>query len=119
MLDAVLNEDLTTLNRIAETLNRATDMGGALNSALAQLVQLMGLESGWITRVKPSSPNDAGREGFSLAAHYNLPPGLAPGLPEVWNRTCRCQDLFREGSLAKAYAEVHCSRLESAPGLVP
>ena len=116
MFEAVLNEDLTTLNRIAEILNRATDVEGALNSALAQLVRLMGLESGWITRVKPSSPKNAGREEFYLAAHHNLPPGLAPGLPEVWNRSCRCQDLFREGSLAEAYTEVHCSRLESAQG---
>ncbi len=116
MIDAVLNEDLTTLNRIAETLNRATDVEGALNSALVHLVRLMGLETGWIARVRPSRRNNAGQEEFSLAAHCNLPPGLAPDLPEVWGRTCRCQDLFREGNLAKAYTEIHCSRIESAKG---
>lgn len=42
-----LSEDLTTLNQIVETLNRAVDMRGALDSALARLVELMGLETGW------------------------------------------------------------------------
>lgn len=116
MLNTTLNEDLTTLNRIAETLNRASDVEKALNSALAHLVRLMGLESGWIARVKASPLRNAGREEFSLVAHYNLPPGLAPDHPEVWNRTCRCQDLFRQGKLAEAYTEIHCSRLESAEG---
>jgi sigma-B regulation protein RsbU (phosphoserine phosphatase) len=116
MIDAGLNEDLTTLNHIAQTLNRATDVKGALDSALAQLVGLMGLETGWISLVKASSLGVSGRQEFFLAAHRNLPPGLAPDRAAVWNRTCRCQDVFRQGDLAQAYAEVHCSRLESAPG---
>ena len=43
-----LVNSFTTLNKIAETLNRSADVATALNSALADLVDLMGLETGWI-----------------------------------------------------------------------
>ena len=45
-MDAV--GDLTTLNRIIETLNQAVDVREVLQAALADVTALMGLETGWI-----------------------------------------------------------------------
>jgi serine phosphatase RsbU (regulator of sigma subunit) len=108
-------EDLTTLNRIAETLNRATDVQGALNTTLAHLVELMGLETGWIFLIDPSKDLRPG-DPFLLAAHHNLPPGIAPEDQLIWGGGCKCQDLCKEGNLAEAYNEVRCTRLASAEG---
>ena len=43
-----LIKKLTALNQIAETLNQTVDVQSALEGALARLVELMGLETGWI-----------------------------------------------------------------------
>lgn len=40
--------DLQTLNDISVALNRSPDVQTALNTSLAKLVDLMGLETGWI-----------------------------------------------------------------------
>lgn len=108
--------DLQTLNRIAESLNRAVDVKSALNNALAQLIDLMGLETGWIfLRDNTAQERWAGR-GYVLAAHRQLPPALAPDNPKAWDKGCDCQTLCRQGRLSEAYNEVHCSRLASAIG---
>jgi serine phosphatase RsbU (regulator of sigma subunit) len=106
-----LIEDLTTLNQIVETLNRAVDVRGALSSALARLVQLMGLETGWIF-----VPEGGAGEAYVLAAHHNLPPGLAVDRADAWATGCKCQRLAAQGQLSAGYNEVHCSRLASASG---
>jgi GAF domain-containing protein len=109
-----LSEDLTTLNQIVETLNRAVDVRGALDSALARLVALMGLETGWIF-VKAPAAQDRGKDaGYVLAAHHNLPPALADA--DVWVGGCKCQRLCDQGRLTEAYNEVRCSRLGGADG---
>ena len=109
--------DLQTLNQISQTLNQATDVQTALNSSLAQLVNLMGMETGWVfVREDAASDRWAGR-GFRLAAHYNLPPALAVTNPEAWDKGCDCQTLCRNGQLSGAYNEVRCSRLGSVSGL--
>jgi len=102
-------EDLRTLNRIAETLNRARDVNSALYTALGTLIPLMGLQTGWISLVDP----DTGQ--FHLAAYVNLPDELSPENTAVWQGTCTCQELARENALDRAYTEVHCSRLASLP----
>ncbi len=116
MHDVIPNEDLTALIRIAQTLNRATDVQSALDSALAHLVELMGLSTGWISLIDRSSSGRKGEDRFTLAAHRNLPPGLNPDHDQVWSPTCKCQDLCRAGRLVEAYTEVRCSRLEAAQG---
>ena len=86
-----LTEDLTTLNQIVETLNRAADVRGALDSALARLIELMGLETGWIF-VKAPTAQDGGEDGgYVLAAHHSLPPALTSD--GVWVGGCKCQNL--------------------------
>ncbi len=114
--EAIQNEDLAALNRIIEALNREVEVAGALNSSLSHLVNLMGLETAWITLANRAPLDQADIESFSLGAHCNLPPGLAPEYPEVWGHTCTCQKLLRDGNLTEAYTEVSCSRLAEVEG---
>jgi serine phosphatase RsbU (regulator of sigma subunit) len=111
-----LTENLETLNRIGETLNRAVDVRGVLNSALAQLVELMGLESGWIFLRDPAAQDRWWGSGYVLAAHHGLPPALDLELAGPWEGGCDCQNLCDQGKLTEAYNEVRCSRLASASG---
>ena len=46
----------------------------------------------------------------------NLPPAIAVGSPEAWNKGCDCQGLCDRGKLTDGYNEVHCSRLGEAQG---
>lgn len=114
--DQDLIKNLTTLNKIAETLNQAVDVRSALESALVRLLELMGLETGWIFLVDPGSQNRWFGKGYSLVAHHNLPPALALDKPRPWKGNCDCQSFCQKGKLTGAYNEVRCSRLLNAPG---
>lgn len=106
--------DLEMLNEIAQVLNQTTDIHQALHISLAKLVELMGLETGWIFLHDPGAQERwAGRE-FVLAAHHNLPPALALHSPKAWDKGCNCQTLCQEGQLEEAYNEIRCSRLADA-----
>src|SRR5688572_29586232 len=109
-------EDLLVLNQISETLNRAVDVKGALKSALAQLVDLIGMKTGWIFVKDPANQNRWGGRGYSLVAVHNLPPAMALENPEAWDGGCDCQGLCNRGELNAAYNEVRCSRLRSVHG---
>ncbi|MCI0576572.1 MAG: SpoIIE family protein phosphatase [Chloroflexi bacterium] len=108
--------DLITLNQIAETLNRAADVRGALNDALARLVELMGLDAGWIFISDENDRDLWAGKGYRLAASYNLPPAMALDSPQAWNKGCDCQGLCNKGQLNEAYNEVRCSRLAGVEG---
>lgn len=100
--------DLTTLNALAQTLNQSLDLRSALEGALAHIIELMGLRSGWIFL-----QGDAGE--FALAARHDLPPALGyPG--PAWAGACHCQELCLASRLDKAVNLVRCSRLRSAVG---
>ncbi|MFN8457603.1 MAG: GAF domain-containing SpoIIE family protein phosphatase [Anaerolineae bacterium] len=114
--DHDLIKNLTMLNKIAETLNQAVDVGSALNSALVRLLELMGLETGWIFLVDSGSQNRWFGKGYTLVAHHNLPPALALDKSRPWKGNCDCQSFCQKGKLAGAYNEVRCSRLLTAPG---
>ena len=111
-----ITEDLITLNQIVETLNRAVDVRGALDSALARLVELMGLEAGLIFIKNPTIQSNGEGDGYILAAHHNLPPALALDSPDAWMGTCECQRLCSQGQLSQAYNVVGCSRLAAVGG---
>lgn len=103
------NRQLTLLNDIAETLNRSFDLEEALTEAMARVVELLALQTGWVFLT-----DDAGRS-FRLAAHHDLPPALAyPG--PAWRGGCDCQWLFQAGRLEEAVNIVECSRLRGASG---
>lgn len=111
-----LVESLTTLNQIADSLNRAVDVRGALDSALAKLVELMGLETGWIFLRDPSAKSQWFGKGYMLAAHYNLPPAMATHRAGAWKGGCDCQGFCNKGTLNGPYNEVRCSRLAEIQG---
>jgi sigma-B regulation protein RsbU (phosphoserine phosphatase) len=108
-------DNLVALNRIVESLNQAVDVHGGLEQALADLVELMGLQSAWITLQDVPDPGHSATGDWVLAAHHHLPPALAPG-SDAWSGSCRCRELCTGGRLTGAYNEVHCSRLDEAQG---
>jgi sigma-B regulation protein RsbU (phosphoserine phosphatase) len=110
------NEDLKKLGEIAATLNKAADIRGALNESLAHLVELMGLETGWVFLADPAASDLRWGKGYVLGAHHNLPPALSLESKSVWHSGCDCQGLCNKGKLVEAYNEVRCSRLASAEG---
>src|SRR5689334_15080880 len=89
------NRELGILNTIAQALNREVDLDLTLRTALAQVVELLNLHTGWIWLL-----DEATGESY-LAAAQNLPPGLAHA-PERMEGWCYCLDTFREGDLRKA-----------------
>jgi sigma-B regulation protein RsbU (phosphoserine phosphatase) len=108
--------DLQTLNEISLALNQSADVQTALNTSLAQLVALMGLETGWIFVLDADAGDRWGGRGFRLTAHHNLPPAMSVTNPDAWDKDCDCQRLCLEGRLNDAYNEVRCSRLGSVVG---
>lgn len=100
--------ELTTLNALAQTLNRALDLREALDSALAHIVELMELQTGWIFLFNEKSQ-------FVLGARHNLPPAITyPGA--AWEDDCRCQEMCLAGKLDQSVNLVRCSRLRGAVG---
>ncbi len=109
-------QDLVALNQIIETLNRTVDMQSALDNTLARLLEVMGMETGWIFLRDPASQNLWAGRGYALASHKNLPPALALDNPEAWEKGCDCEGFCDKGKLVGAYNEVQCSRLVEASG---
>ncbi len=108
--DALLqrNRELFILNHIAETLNRTSDIQTALDDTLASVVELMGLQTGWIFLL-----DGAGK--LYTAAYHDLPPALEyPGA--AWCGGCSCNSLFKSGELRTAVNIVQCSRLAEVEG---
>jgi serine phosphatase RsbU (regulator of sigma subunit) len=100
--------ELSSVNALAQTLNQASDLREALEAALRYIVELMGLQSGWIFLRDEA-------EGYRLAARRDLPPAITyPG--PAWSGECTCQELCSRGKLNKAVTVVRCSRLRYAVG---
>lgn len=109
-------EDLARLNQIAEALNKAVDVRSALDFALQRVVEVMGLETGWIFLRDDADQDKWAGRGYSLAAHLNLPPALELDRLEPWIGGCDCQGFCNTGKLTEAYNEVRCTRLAEASG---
>ena len=101
------NRELTILNSIAQALNRSVEMDGALQAALAQVAELLGLSTGWIWLLDEET-----NESY-LAAAQNLPRALTKN-PSRMSGSCYCLDTYRDGDLAGAanVNVVTCSRLK-------
>jgi len=108
---AVDTSVLQTLNQILRTLNRTLDIRAGLKAALAQIIQLLGLESGWIFVHNSLYTREEGRDGFDLAAYHNLPVQMDPETSTIWDTGCTCQECFLENKFSEAYNEILCSRL--------
>jgi len=101
------NHELSILNSIAQALNRSLDLDEALNSALAQVADLLELHTGWVWLLK-----EEGDQPY-LAAAQNLPPGLVRR-PQLMEGSCYCLDTYQAGDLEGAanVNVVTCSRLK-------
>ncbi len=101
------NRELTILNRIAEALNRSTDLSQILHTTLELVTELFGLHTGWVWLMRAENGENY------LAAAQNLPAGLA-NHPERMEGTCYCLDTFRAGDLngAANVNVISCSRLK-------
>ena len=100
--------ELIILNRIAEALNREVDVQRALQTALASIVELFNLETGWVFLI------DEETDKFYTAATYGLPPALAEH-PRRMGGTCACIDDYRCGDMqgAENINAITCTRLKN------
>ncbi len=112
---------LQALNRLAEDLNGAASVQTALDAALAAVVEVMGLQTAWISllrdaRSAPETGRAAPPHGFELGAAVGLPPALEADDCAALRRPpeCRCQSLLRAGQLTRPVNVVECSRLGGA-----
>ncbi|MEM7029542.1 MAG: SpoIIE family protein phosphatase [Chloroflexota bacterium] len=107
---------LKNLNHITDTLNRADNVPDVLELVLTRLVDLMGLQTGWIFLRDSNSQNQWYGRGYSLAAYYNLPPAMAPDKPLAWKRECDCAVMCSTGQLNDIFIEVRCRCLSNIRG---
>jgi len=61
------NEELMALNAIASTLSQSLDLGHILNATLDKVLEMLGIDAGWIQLV------GEGEDGGWLVAHRGLP----------------------------------------------
>jgi two-component system NarL family sensor kinase len=109
-------KELATLNQILEVLNKRADFKEALQAALEELVELLGLSTGWVF-VSQVEPGDARQGQLALSVSTGLPPALAAEDRRcLREKSCDCHWLFRQGALDRGVNIVTCSRLESAQG---
>jgi two-component system NarL family sensor kinase len=101
------NHELSVLNSIAEALSREVDLPRALETALAKVAELLGLQTGWVFLL------DEETERSNVAALQNLPPALAKS-PHRMKGSCYCLDEYRAGDLEGAanVSVMVCSRLK-------
>lgn len=104
------NRELSILNSIAQALNRQVDLDESLHTALAQVADLLNLQTGWVWLLRESESTHT--DNSFLAATQNLPPALAQN-PERMAGSCYCLSTFQEGDLEGAanVNVVECSRL--------
>lgn len=102
------HSELLILKEIAELLNNETKMDEMITGVLKKLLQVMGLETGWIFLI--------GEKGsYELAAQENLPPALCyQNLEPMCKGECWCLDRYNDGRLEKATNIIECKRIEDA-----
>jgi len=112
---------LRALNRLAAVTNQASDVQSMLNDSLETLLEVMTLNTAWISLKydsmflnKPDMEPPA--HGFFLAAAHNLPPSLEQSDRIYLRRPpqCNCQKLLSKGRLKRGVNIVECSRLQDA-----
>jgi len=100
---------LELLREIAETINEAYEMEPMLDSVLKKLLDLTGLQTGWIFLLNP------GTRHYRFAADNMLPPALQwEEKKAMKSGTCWCIDRFRDGRLHHAVNILNCKRIEDA-----
>jgi serine phosphatase RsbU (regulator of sigma subunit) len=112
---------LGAINKLAEQLNRSSDMQTILVVALETVVGLMSLRTAWAYLLPEAgsplhSTSPAPLHDFVLAAFQSLPPGLAMDNCYYLCKPndCHCQSLFRAGQLRRAVNIVECTRVQDS-----
>lgn len=97
---------LKLLKEIAELLNKGTEMNVVLSEVLKKLLNVTGMETGWVFLI-----NENGN--YEMAAFENLPPALLINNCEpMCHGGCWCIDRYNDGRLDKATNIIACKRLE-------
>jgi two-component system, NarL family, sensor kinase len=101
------NRELSILNTIAQALNQSVDINQTLQSVLAQVANLLDLQTGWVWLL-----HEEDEMASYLAAAQNLPP-IMTNDPSKIEGSCHCLNTFREGDLdgAANVNVIECSRL--------
>ncbi|WP_377914798.1 GAF domain-containing sensor histidine kinase [Bacillus songklensis] len=100
--------ELRTLKAIAETLNSSNDLYSMLHDVLRELLQITGMETGWVFLI-----DEHGH--YQLAADYRLPEALCISEKKpMCEGDCWCLDRYNDGRLQSAANIIECKRLEDA-----
>jgi two-component system, NarL family, sensor kinase len=112
---------LRALNHLAEQLNRSADIQSALDVTLETLLEVLGLQTGWVflwteAGLTPYLPARPAPHDFVLCAACGLPPGLEQDgqVHLIDPPDCHCQYLLRDGLLRRAVNVVECTRLQDS-----
>lgn len=102
------NRELSILSAIAQALNAEVDLRRALDTALAQTLELFDLQTGWVWL------SDEVTGVSYVAAERHLPPALADHPDRMNGKAyCYCIDEFEDGTLtAENVSIMTCSRLK-------
>ena len=101
------NRALTGLYHVAEGLNHAVSEREVCEMALEHVVEIPGVQAGWISLRE-------GESGFRLAAARNLPPALQT--PGAMEGLCECRRRLLAGELDRVTNILECDRLGKAKG---
>ncbi|MHC0036855.1 GAF domain-containing sensor histidine kinase [Pseudoneobacillus sp. C159] len=102
------HSELLILKEIAELLNTGTNLDEMLVGVLKKLLQVTGMETGWIFLIDEKG-------NHQVAAKENLPPALCyKSLKPLCNGKCWCVDRYNDGRLLKATNIIECKRIEDA-----
>jgi len=100
--------DLQALKEIAETLNGSHDLTPMLDQVLRKLLDVTGLQTGWIFLM-----DDEG--DYRLVADRNLPPALTWGeKTPMCTDSCWCVSKYWNKRLHNAVNIINCKRIEDA-----
>ncbi|PLR78509.1 histidine kinase [Bacillus sp. V3-13] len=101
-------KEIGILKEIAELLNERTETNEVLSEVLKKLLNVTGLETGWIFLIDENGD-------YQLAASESLPPALAH---EQQRRMCYgqcwCVNSYNNRKLKKATNIIECQRIEEA-----
>jgi len=114
-------ERLRALGQIAEQLNSSVDSQTAIESTLRTLLDVMDLETGWVSMLTESHlsivpAGDPPPHGFALIAAYGLPSGLERDDCRFLRQppACYCRNLLAEGHLTRGVNIAECTRLRDS-----
>ncbi|MBP3040072.1 GAF domain-containing sensor histidine kinase [Bacillaceae bacterium Marseille-Q3522] len=108
MVDENQHIELHILKEIAELLNEGTEVETLLPEVLKRLLEITGLQIGWIFLIDEQG-------NHHLAAKENLPPALSfHEFAPMESGNCWCVDRFNSGDLTKATNIIECRRIKRA-----